>query len=377
MQIIGFPLRSLTYAAGGNDVVTLRDLPKTYQGRLPHLIGIAFDVDYTPTYTTAPTVYGANNIVKQCDFWDGNMFRFQGGFNHMRFKDRLEACGTKIADQDLDTASATVRTHKRFLAVGPTNFANWMTDFGIPTGMLENGELRIQYGALTDVSADTTVLTATIRPVAICILRDEIGIPPAYQFINQSVTAADINISGRALYDKLALLDSATAYGAITAGDFSNVRVDLGSGDVVPGVDASTLDLVMQYLYEAGDFAAFKGEPRNAQDDATKVANRSSPTAIVGQTADLSPILFTLRDAKISKLALAESVARIRWTGTQSTGGLLISRILSQPPSVVLAQAGKALGKLGVNAKDMRIKTLSKKDYTGPYKEFMPWVAKV
>jgi hypothetical protein len=119
-----YQLPSVTYAASGSDTVQLKDLPKQLRGRIPHVKRFIFEVDFTPTHTTAQTTVGNNNLVTACDFWDGRVNRFVGGFNHLRVKEKLSAGKIRIADADTDTASGTARYFRRVLG-HPTWPAGW------------------------------------------------------------------------------------------------------------------------------------------------------------------------------------------------------------------------------------------------------------
>jgi hypothetical protein len=81
---------------------------------------------------------------------------------------------------------------------------------------------------------------------------------------------------------------------------------------------------------------------------------------------------------KITKLQLAESFATLYWSGSATAALVNVGRILPQSPSVLTAYANAALQAIKrAPAKPPDYKTLSKRPYTGPYKEFMPVVVKV
>ncbi len=374
-QLYPIKLKSLTYAAGGDDTVELSKIPKQLFGRLVHLVAIEYAVAMTPTYSTAPTTVGVNNLLTKCDFFDGKMLRFEGGFNHLRAKERMAYGRVAIPDADTDTASGTGRYFRRFCTLGPDNMAGFPTDNVIPAGMLENGELRIKYGALTDISADTTACTATVRVTAWVTLLDEIRIPPAYQFRFQTAGAADVALQGRAAYESIALLNSGS-FDAIGAGDFADITLDLGGGSIIPGIQAEDLQAAFLYFRGIGDVGGFMGEPEAASDDNHKIVNRGTPTALVGGAQDLQMVLFSGPGAKLSKLHVAESVAKLAWSGSQPTAVVLTSRFLAQEESQVAANIAAALGKLKAKG-SMLPKTLSKRPWTGPLIDFAPWAVKV
>ena len=376
-QTVNYILPSQTFSASQTNVQPLNILPKQYlNNRLAHLIAIVASGTVTPTFTTAPTIVGTNNFVNRFDFFDGSIYRFQGGFNHLRMRERLHSGGVRIADPDTNTASTSSRYVNRILHMGPPQLAAAPSDFAVPTGMFANGTLTITWGALTDLSADTAAATGSIRLIAKLGLFDELRIPPACQFQNLALNASDNNISGRALYLAMALLNS-SSFDAISAGDFGNVTLDFGFGQLVPAINAK--DLTNSYLddFNRGDLSTILGEPAGSTDINGKVVNHASPTAITSVPADLQPILWMPPAGRLSKAFSAETLARLKWDGSQTSGVLLYERILAQEGPTVGALASKALAGTGLSVKALAIKTTSKKEYRGPYGAYMPWKAKV
>jgi hypothetical protein len=370
-----YTLPTQTYSASGSATQSLRDLPKQVLGRLAHVAKFVFNATFTPTTTALPTTVGNNALVQAVDFWDGEVMRFQGGFNHLRQKERMHSGGIRIPDADTDPASTVARYYRRTLHVGPPQFEGAPSDHVIPCGVLENGELRFRYGALTDLAADCTAATGSIRVVAHLVLLDELRIPPRYTYGFQSLGAADVNLAGRALYESLAMLNSAS-FDAITAGDFANIRLDLGQGDIVPTVKASDLTAAFQDDFARGHLNTVQGDPDAAGDDNGKMIGTTG-LATLAVSVDLQPVLWSPPGARISKLFEAASVARLAWSGTQSTAVALVGKFLPQPETVVATQIAKALGRTGLSRQSMRPKTLSKQPYSGPYLEYMPWQVKV
>lgn len=375
-----YQLPSVTFSAGAGTTVQLKDAPKQLRGRLPHVQKIIFDVVYTPTTTALPTVIGNNNIFTQCDFWDGRINRFVGGFNHMRCKELLSASTERQPNSDTDIASGTARYFRRTLHVGPPHMAGGSdfngTDFAIYTGNLENGELRITMGALTSLAADCTAATGTIRVYLVGELLDEVRIPPAYQFQYYTAPSGDYPLPGKALYESVALLNS-SSFDAITAGVFATIRLDFGQGEVVPSIPVTALTAAFQDDFAKGELLGVQGEPGAASDDNTKQVNHGTPTALVAQTAFLQPVWWSGPGRKLSKLEVAETSARLQWSGTGTNAIVLVGRIIPQPPSVLGQVMAQAVSAAKRSPKGMTIKTLSKKPYTGPFVEFMPYTVKV
>jgi hypothetical protein len=210
-----------------------------------------------------------------------------------------------------------------------------------------------------------------MRITARLALLDEVRIPPAYERRTFSTAVADVQLPGRALYDVLALLNSAN-FDAISAGDFGSIQLDLGKGFVVPSINDRDLQSAFWAQKEV-NFQGQQGEPLNSSDDSMKVVNTASPTAVVGAVANVQPVIFSGREQYISKLHLAESLARLQWNGSQATAVILSGRILAQPMSVVGNLINKAFAELPFSPGTPKIPTLSKREYTGPFVDFMPW----
>ena len=374
-MLFPYLLPSVSYSAGGNATSQLKDLPKQVRGRIPHVRKFLFDVTYTPTTTALPTTVGNNNLVSACDFWDGRVLRFVGGFNHLRAKERLHTGKIRIPDANTDTASGTARYFQRVLHVGPPQTVN-QADWSIPTGCLDSGEIRWTFGALTDLAADCTAATGTIRPVALCDVRDDIVIPPAYTFTRYTANSSDLPLPGRALYESVALLNS-SSFDAITAGDFNSISFDMGQGPVVQGIHSVQLQTAWMDAFAVSEMGSNEGDRRGASGDNARVVNQASPLAIVAPTADMQIVYFTEPGSKITDMDLAETSARLSWDGSQTSGVVLAGRILPQPPSVVGAYASAALAAIKRQQKEIKVLTASKRGYNGPMIEFMPYKIKV
>lgn len=366
-------LPSKTIAAGQNDIIEGKLLPKMLFGGIAHTELFQARSEFAPTYTTAPTTVGNNGLYARWDFFDGSVNRFTGNWNALRTSERLMLGQSINADADEDTASTATRVVRRTLHMGPPNYAGAPSDFLFPNGALDNAEIRMQVGALTDLSADTTVLTGTTNVEAkLQLLPAEVRIPPVWERKTLSATGGDAQLQGRALYDYIALTD--TDYSTLAAGEVATVNCDLGEGLVVPGVNAR--DLTAMYLSDraTGDLGNVMGEPAAAGDDNVKQVNRATPTAVVGSTANLQVVLFAGREAYINKRPMAASSARVYWSGTDTAMIVHTSKFLPQSKPAVGAMIAKAFAKLPFTPKNARIKTLSKDAFNSPFVEFMPWV---
>lgn len=381
MQLIPYPLKSPTFSVGGVDTIPLDVLPKTWAGRIAHLAAISFDCKVTATISSGTaTVYGLNNIVEGLDLYDGFGFRFQGNFNNLRWKEMLEAGKPILPDPD-NAATTEATQFMRWLSLGPSNYAGDPSDFIFPCAALENAEIRFRFlSALTRHSANTSAIAVQITPIAwLAVLDGEVRIPPAHEFVQYTLGSSDTTINGRSLYTTLATVASLTTPGtAIAAGDFASFQIDTGSGSVNT-VPVSSLTKGFHALKESSSLSSIAGEPGSAVDDNAKRVDGATPTAMTGADAVLQPVLYSNNaGSRISKaLYMAESGLRVKWTGTRTSAGALVGRIVAQPASAYAAIASKALANLGLASKGMKIKTLTKDDYTGPRGEFMPVAVKV
>jgi hypothetical protein len=384
-QFTHYQLPTPTYSAGGSFTQPLQNLPQQLFGRWAHLSAVLFRNTLTPTFSAgAIGIIGTNNLVTKADFFDGSLLRFQGGYNALRFKEKLHTGGNRVADPDVTPATTVVRPFNRVLHMGPPQLSGSPSDFCVPTGMLKSGEIRFSFGATADVATPTgatvSAVTGAVAIVAKLILLDELRIPPLYQFQSQAFGASDFIISGRGLYTEMGIypvnnFSSTTA--AFAAGDLADITLDMGYGYVVPSINARDLVASFNDDFARGDLLPVQGEPQGAQDvNAKQVDHVTTITALSPVTADLQPVLWTPMDGRLSKCFWAESQARLRWSGTRTTGQVLYGRILAQEPVLVAQNINKALSGTNITAKSAEVRTISKK-YGGPLTQFMPWKVKV
>lgn len=371
-----YQLPSSVVAAGATDTIPLRGLPKAQFGRIVHLKRLIFKLNFTPTTTALPTMVQNHNLVKNCDIWDGRINRFVGGFNALRTLERIRASRVRLPDPQTNTASGTARYVSRVWHCGPPQSIGGDTDWLIPCGALENGEIRITYGALTDLAADCTAVTGLLKVYAECVVMDEVRIPPALQFLTFNANSADYQMPGRALFMSLFMLNS-SSFDAIAAGDFGNIRLDLGGGDVVPSIPTYALQSAFQDDMEVVEATTFEGEPRGSSDINSRQVNHGSSTALATADNDLQAVIWTPKRGKMTKQPLAEASARLIWDGSQSSAFIAVERILAQSATVVSQMGGDALRAISRGPGRTLPKTVSKVPYTGPLAEFFPWQTEV
>jgi hypothetical protein len=372
------PSQSATLSANtGNTTVRLRDLPVTVGARLVHVVGFHFEIDLDPTYTAVPTVIGHNNIFKSIEVNDGTQVRFQGNGNDLRFFERLEQGGHPVAEALTGNATTNNRYWSRTFYFGPPSMAGFPTDFAYPCAALDTGEIKITWGNLTDISADTTAATVVVTVTAICVLLDKVRIPPFYERRVYNLSGSDTPLTGRALFAYLSLANS-TSYDAFTAGDIAQVNFDSGTAQIVPGVQAAVLWKLYNRDFARGEFQGIAGDPRSATLDVnTRTLNLGTPTAAQAAALDQQPIVWCPPGTRLTKIhATVESSARLRWSGTNGAGTLAhAGRFLEQTPPVLANIAAKALQRLGRNGK-LELDLLQGGS-PGPFAAFLPYKVKL
>lgn len=372
-----FPLRQPNFNVGGTDVVPLDVLPTTLSnGLIAHLAGFIFDVSANPTISSGTaSVYGQNNLVELVEFNDGLNLRARASFNEIRYREWLE--NGRLLLPDPDAAATTENPNfRRWLPVGPTNFAGSPSDWLIPTSCLEGGSLQFSFlSSLARYATNaSTVGTVSIRVTALLAgMQNELRIPPLFEWNRIPAGQADVAIPGHALYTHLAMLDSLTSPGtAITTGDFAAVGIDTGQGSIRTQ-DIQAYHAAFNATMRSGHIASLYGEPRSTEDDNAKMVNSGTPTALTGATASISPIIFAPDGFRITKAAY-EAGAQLRtvWTGTQTTAGLIYGRIVEQSAEAEASLAARGLDRLKRKMASRECKTLSKEPYKGTRENFLP-----
>lgn len=340
-------LPSVAFSVGGQANVSFDSLPKEDFGKPVHVAGITFDVDITAiSNTTAPTRAQSNTLVKRIEIRDGrNQIRLQcGGFNGLRMKERLENGGAMVPEPDLAGSSALAH-FARHWTVFPARMYGFPSDGLIPAALLHGGSIDLNFmAALTDYSADLVSMSATILPTVWCVsLDNELRIPPHYQWMEYAMAAKSQMLTGKRRLAFLGLLND-VAYGAIAAGDFGNLSVQVADGMLVNAVPAEAVNRMYQAIFRAGGIGALQGEPRAATDDNAKEVTTTSVAAV---TADLQVVYAAGPDCRITKLPESDP-ATVSYDGSQSSGTYLaVGSFLEQPPAVLQANLEHCLSKLG------------------------------
>lgn len=371
-------MKTLSWSAGGNDTLSFDSLPLRIQGRTAHFAGFYVDVFVDPTYTTAPTIAGINSILSNVVFYDGAQERMNlSGFD-MRNFEIAETGKLLIPDPPTTNGSTNEVCFRRFFPVGPLQYEGNPTDFVIPCAALKSGELRFRFGALTDFSADTTVLgSMNIRVTAVLVALDkELRLPPAFERRTINFGATDCLIQGRALYTFLGIMKQANT--AFATGDLSEISWDGGQGQS-PSVICSTLTAIFHAQMRAGQVNQTGGEPRVATYDLnSRTPNLGAFTALGAAELFMQPVIVSPDNSRITKILWEASAGmRVRWTGSFATPKILVARILEQPETAYAALGARAATALGIGAPTgAKVKTLDKTPYKGPRTNYMPWALK-
>lgn len=376
LQIVPYPLTNQNAVVGGRATYSFDQIPVTQFGRIAHMIGLLFDLRLTPTFTTAPTLAGFWSFLNSMVFYDSASERCNLSAFQLRAQ-LIEECGRDpMPNPDLNTGSTNMFTARLFLPLGPLNSAGWSTDWLYPVAALKSGEMRLGFGALTDFSADTTVLTATLNVSALlAVLDNEIRVPPAFERRAFNFSANDNVVQGRALYNNAIVMKQSN--GAFAAGDLSNVTIDTGDGSI-PSTPATQYTAMSQLgkMGGAGIITQLRGEPVVSTDDNEKIVNLASPTAIQAADPLIQALIPSFLDGRITKQQFeAMAGMRFRWTGALATPSIIVGRTLAQPQAASTLIAAKAAQVLGKGAPSTgKVKTISGRPWRQPSRtEYMPY----
>lgn len=372
-QMIPFPLQSVSYSASGRASVDLSVIPAAMAGRAVAVAQLTFDVQATPTLGAGTaTAAELQALVRNVSIRDSVRSHFDGSFTSLRLSEAYER--GQLWSPEPDAAATTEAVNfQRVFTFGLAGFCK-ESDFFLSAAALGQGSsIELSFGALTDIDAQCTALSATVQPVAWLVLRDDVIISPLLERVERVINK-DVPITGEALYANLALADSST-FGAITAGDFANITIQ-SAGVQTKQVSVHALKRAYFEHNKVGSISQFDGEPRAATDDNQKTV---AGTALAAVPANLQPVIWSCPGQKITKLAYAaQNELVIGWSGTQAAGYGLISRIIKRTKDIEEAYVATMQQKLGARLREFRIDTASKSPYpaAGPRARYMPVKAK-
>lgn len=371
-QKIEFPLPVATFAAGSASAVDLSSIPAQLAGRIAHVSGFKMLVTVTPTLAAGTvTPEEAQRFVRSLSVKDGTgRVYFNGTLASLRLQDALERGWLNNPEGDA-LATTEVGEFCREFNFAPAGMAD-PTDFVQPGALFRGGSINFGWGAITDVDAQVTALTGSIRCYAILELHDEVILGSLVERYESAINNGQA-IGGEGLYTELALCNS-SSLDAIAAGDFAEVKVQ-ADGFARDGIHVADLEKMFH-----GDknvpsgLTVIHGEPRTATDDDPKMA---SGTALVAAPANISPIIWSQDGQLMSKLVYAAKPnLTIKWSGTQAAGYMLATRILPRTAADVGKAEALIKAALALPLREMDVRTV-KGSYAGPRRAYLALKAKV
>lgn len=365
------------FVAGATLRAKGRDLPLKMGDRLVYHRGWLVKVDLDPTFTAHPGVVGHNKALNNLSWKWGGQERYSLSGNGARMFERHEQGGKHSSVEAIQTVSASNRYFSRYIPNGPRNFAN-EDDFDTCVGNLQDAEFVCKLGALLDISADTTAAGGTVELIAVLTLSDDIHVAPWFER-REETAGSGATLEGECLLAEVFLCDSVD-YGAITAADYTALKVETGLFNVIDGEPAETLTEKYRQEWAIGQIDAIQGEPASSTDVNQRQVNLASPTAVAAQTADLQTVLSFGPGAKITGLpGYVRKNFKVSWTGAGAgTTVRCVGRFLPIDDSQVGRMVEEAARVCGVTPipGQSRVKTLSRGN-PGPMSRFMRRTTKV
>lgn len=382
-QTMSIPLGSQAWAANSPLTFNMSKLPVTQGLAVPHVISFDFELDLDPVYTTAPTTFGHNAAIKTLSINDGQRewFPMGGGFNLLRAFERLETGKPLLPDALLGGGTGNNRFIRRRFFWNPPNLYGQPSDGAYNCPFLaQSGVITVTCGALTDISADCTAATGTLRVYANVARYFNKLIFPAFYPRRIQPFATGQEFKQRALYGAAAFLNSVN-FDAFAANDIGDVTINL-SGDI-PMLAGSAPALTAAFQADMRTFQidSVMGEPRDATYDvAPRTTNLTTPTALQAQPADMQPFAWIPIDTRLTKLPLFVPNELILSISGGNSGTQIIHGRYEPVDGTSRAEQLKiAIDKLGrgpATSWGLRLADDSL-EYNGPLRDFFPWQAKV
>lgn len=362
-------------AARVKRIVNLKEkLPPMLRNKVPHLVGFIHEIDCLPTFTTAPVVVGMTAMLRSLVMTaDGGRTMVDVTGLDLRAIEAYENSGNLVHPApDLNSASTNHFVDARSTDMGPGSYLGNPSDWAFPCALLDTGSLTLEAPLLTDLSADTTVNTLIQRTFAMLIGLDSIRIPPKMELKTWNTGGSTLELSERALYHSLVMLNSA-AHDAIAAGVFGAITVVDRRGPVFNGLHAAILNRMYNAQVAPGQLGIVQGEPRFTTDDNLKIVNGATPTALAAPVATLQPVLWSPPGSRINKVE-AEGPIKVTWAGTQATAFFIGRRSLPRGEQEVIDLATVVCTKLNLKFAGARINTFDGQPFVNPDRiEYMPW----
>ena len=377
-----------TLSAGGKYIFSLSKLAQRVgRGGWPaHLAAITLVFAATPTTTAIPTQVELNKgAMNKLVFSDGRNERLNCNGPQLRDFERMEQ-GTIINPDGHSIAgtSGRPRYFARTINLGLPNFFGGQSDFAYPCAAMKTGQLVVDGGALTDWASDCTAIAGTVQAFAHYVAYGPgvVRVPP---FVKRSIAPITngLQMSGRQMVAFLGL-NATAANAAYSVGELANLTFNCGGYSPINNVPGHALTRLYQSEMGRGLYTGIQGEQADADDDVNvRDVDRTAATASKNVAADLQVVWYSPPGTRITKgAAIVDAAMALSWTGSKTSAAIaLITSIVPQSPATVAgiaADAGRELGFRRLQKDGLKVKTFSKKLFTGTEEMamYMPWEAK-
>ncbi len=381
-QVEPIDLQVPAWTSGQPFTVPLSTLPPILYGGDAHLAYVDIHVAITPTLSSgALTALEAQNFLASLSFDDGlGLVRINGLTGPQLRYGEAFLNGGRLVTPDPDDAATTERMDfVRRLFLYPPRMKGDGHDGLFPVAALKAGTISGIWGTNAAMDANITANTVSVTMKAGCVAKyGSVIAPPAFVQRGFAPGATDFSIPGVGLHAFLGIGNDA-ALAAITAGDFGNHTLTGANGVILNNQPGHSLTRQFNADFAEGPLRAFQGEPAVATDDAPKVVNGGTPTALTPAPAVLNPLLWVPPNGMVSKIrAVSNGSLLHHWSGTQGTAWLYNAMFLNQTAEAqakIIAAYRTATGKRQLTPG--KTKTLSKRDYTGDRSPYLPFEVKV
>jgi len=382
-QLIPFDLGTKAWVAGQPLQFDFLPLQGMYGMGIAHTVFLDFELQISPTYTTAPTIVGLNNAISDLQIYDGerNWTPTGWGFNAQRTAERLENGRIILPDPVTNGASTGLRVVRRRFAWGPQNMIGNPSDSAMPNfGLNQGGYARATCGQLTSISGDTTAATGTLKCTAMQALSySKLIFPSWYERLVQPV-ATGTQFQQEALYAMFAFINS-TSYDAFALGDIGAVSFSTQLMQPMTSIDAAVLTAGHNADFQVGQFDGLNGDPRSVTLDINgRTMNGATPTALTNVPLDVQAGFWPQKGCRLTKLAYyAPSVLTVNFTGANVGTQAVMGRYRPLGAIERGVSLARVLAKL-TGRQSLKFNYRLEDDteaYNGPLAKFLPWQSRL
>lgn len=383
----GYPVQPIdlqvpAWSSGQPFTVPLSSLPPVLNSGQNHLAYVDMHVAITPTLSSGTlTALEAQNFINSLTFDDGlGLVRVNALSGPvLRYFEALHNGGTLVTPDPDDAATTERMDFMRRIYLYPPAMRGDGHDNLFPVSALKAASISGLWGTTAAMDANITAATISVTMKAGCVAKyGELIVPPAYVQRVYAPGATDFPVPGVGLHAYLAIANS-SSMDAITAGDFLNATLTGAPGVILNNQPLHNLSRMFAADYGRGPLKAFQGEPSAATDDAPKVVNGGTPTALAAAPAVLNPLIWIPPNGMVSKIAaVSNGSLLVHTSGTQAASFLLNGVFLNQEPAAQARIVAAALAANGLRQlSEGDVKTLSKRTYVGDRLPYLPWRVKV